>query len=357
MRVDLFNFDLPPERIAQEALEPRDAARLLVLPRQGTGSVHRTVRDLPDFLRPGDLLVLNDTRVLAARLLAKKPTGGKVEILLLEPAREPGSAGPNSRLGAWWALIGASHVPRPGVRLDLGGGFSATLLAGPGPGGRGLVELDGAGTVEELMAQRGRLPLPPYIRRAAEDPRTEVDSRRYQTVFAETPGALAAPTAGLHFTPDLLARLRDQGVEQARVTLHVGEGTFRPVTVSDVERIVLHPERFDLPPATAEAVAATRRRGGRVVAVGTTVVRTLESCLEARPGVPVPGSGSTSLFIQPGHRFRFVDALVTNFHLPCSTLLMLVAAFAGRERVLAAYAEAIRLGYRFYSYGDAMLIL
>ena len=354
MDVALFDFELPPERIAQDAVEPRDAARLLVLDRSGGALRHHRVADLPSLLAPGDLLVVNDTRVAPARLFARRVTGGRVELLLLEPA------GTDGRGERWRVLVGASRAPRRGEPLALPDGYVAELLEAPGAGGEtgtALVRIEGPGTVAALAAAHGRLPLPPYIHRTPDDPRWVRDRERYQTVFAAEEGALAAPTAGLHFTPGLLARLEEAGIARTAVTLHVGEGTFRPVRVGRTEEISLHPERFLLPGAACDAIAAARARGGRVVAVGTTVVRTLESRAARGDGSPQPGAGETALFVAPGHRFRFVDALITNFHLPRSTLLMLVAAFAGRERVLAAYRAAVAAGYRFYSYGDAMLVL
>ncbi len=354
MDVALFDYELPPGRIAQEAVEPRDAARLLVLERATGACRHHRVADLPALLAPGDLLVVNDTRVAPARLFARRATGGRVELLLLE------SAGVDRGAERWRALVGASRAPRRGEPLTLPGGYTAELLGDPGAGdaaGEALVRIEGPGTVAALAAAHGRLPLPPYIRRAPEDPRLARDRERYQTVFAAEDGALAAPTAGLHFTPGLLARLEEAGIAHTTLTLHVGEGTFRPVRVSRTEEIALHRERFTLPSPACDAIAAARARGGRVVAVGTTVVRTLESRAARGDGAPEPGVGETALFVAPGYRFRFVDALVTNFHLPRSTLLMLVAAFAGRERVLDAYREAIATGYRFYSYGDAMLVV
>ncbi len=351
MEVSLFDYSLPPERIAQTAVEPRDAARLLVL-RRGTGArEHRQVRDLPELLDAGDLLVVNDTRVTPARLFARKESGGRVELLLLERLAVTGG------VERWRAIVGASRAPRPGRRLELPGGFAALLSEGPDDTGEAVIEINGPAGVETLLSAHGLPPLPPYIRRAPDDPRWVHDRKRYQTVFADRPGAVAAPTAGLHFTPQLLLRLARAGIECASLTLQVGEGTFRPVRAETTEEIVLHGERFELPAATSEAIAGARARRGKIVAVGTTVVRTLESRPPRTDGVPEPGSGTTDLFLAPGHPFRFVDALLTNFHLPRSTLLMLVAAFAGRELVLDAYREAVDRGYRFYSYGDAMLVL
>ncbi len=371
MDVALFDYELPPERIAQEAADPRDGARLMVLDRAAGATAargHAHVRDLGSYLRPGDLLVVNDTRVVPARIHGRKPSGGRVELFFVGPV--PGGAGDE----AWRVLIGASRAPREGTTIELPGGYAAEVLEAPDDEGAAVVRVrapraaggrpehggeapDCGGGVPALLAAHGLPPLPPYIRRAPGDPRGPADRERYQTVYARAEGALAAPTAGLHFTPALLERLAAQGVRRAPVTLHVGEGTFRPVKAADTGAITLHAERFDLPAATADAIAATRAAGGRVVAVGTTVVRTLESRPPRPDGAPEPGAGATSVFIAPGFAFRYVDALLTNFHLPKSTLLMLVAAFAGRERVLDAYAEAVREGYRFYSYGDAMLVL
>ena len=354
-----FEFELPRELIAQEAVEPRDAARLLVLDRSRPGLEHRRVADLPGLLGPGDLVVVNDTRVVPARLFARKESGGRVELLLLQPlgeAGEAGEAGEGASTREWRALVGASRVPRPGAPLELEGGFQATLLEEPDERGEAALRIEGPAPLEELMSAHGKLPLPPYIRRDPQDPRDARDRERYQTLFAERPGALAAPTAGLHFTEGLLAGLEEAGVELARITLHVGEGTFRTPAESALDRIELHREECVVSEQLADAVARTRSRGGRVLAVGTTTTRALESRPERSPGVPEPGSSATGLFIKPGHRFRFVDMLLTNFHLPGSTLIVLVAALAGRERVLEAYAEAVALRYRFFSYGDAMLV-
>ena len=332
MRLSEFDYLLPEERIAQAPVEPRDASRLLVM---GGGEAldDRWFRDLPDLLREGDLLVFNDTRVIPARLLGRKATGGRCEILLLERTGED----------TWEALL--ARPPRVGGTVDLGGGFHATLLDRSGK--TGTVRLD-RGALEAV----GRVPLPPYIRR---EPRPE-DRERYQTIYAERPGAVAAPTAGLHFTERVLADLAARGVRTARVTLHVGAGTFLPVEGDEVEAHRMHAEAFDLPDRTARAIEETRSQGGRVIAVGTTVVRTLET--RAREDRTVePGAGRCDLYIYPGFRFRAIDLLLTNFHLPRSTLLLLVCAFGGRDRVLRAYDHAVRAGYRFYSYGDAMLVV
>ena len=328
-----FDYHLPPEAIAQHPGE-RGESRLLVLGRTGE---ERRFADLPDLLDPGDLLVVNDTRVIPARLRARRPTGGRVEILLVE--RE----GPAS----WWCLL------RPGRRLSPG----APLAIESGPAARVEERADGRCrlTFEQpigpLLAEIGETPLPPYIDRPVE-PR---DRQRYQTVYAARPGAVAAPTAGLHFTPGLLAALERRGIRQASLTLHVGPGTFRPVKAENPEEHVMDSERFEIPEATAQAVAATRRNGRRVVAVGTTVVRSLETAATS-DGLVTAGAGRTGLYIRPGYGFRVVDRLITNFHLPRSTLLMLVCAFAGRNRVLDAYRQAVGSGFRFYSYGDAMLV-
>ncbi len=339
--LDLADYDyaLPPERIAQEPTPERDAARLLALDRATGALAHGAVAELPRWLRAGDLLVVNATRVLPARLRGAKATGGRVEALLLGRGDAP---------GRWRALLRGGT--RAGAALRLGAGadaFDATV-ASLGPDGE--VELALAPDVDPYRA--GEAPLPPYIRRAAA---CGADRARYQTVFAREPGAIAAPTAGLHLSERLLAAIERAGVERAEVVLHVGVGTFRPLRDADLAAGRLHEERFELPEATAAAVARTRERGGRVVAVGTTSARVLETCA-ADAGRVRAGRGATDLFLRPGSAFRVVDALLTNFHLPRSSLLLLVAAFAGRERVLAAYAEAIARGYRFYSYGDAMWI-
>ncbi|HEY8494565.1 MAG TPA: tRNA preQ1(34) S-adenosylmethionine ribosyltransferase-isomerase QueA [Myxococcota bacterium] len=338
-----FDYELPPERIAQRPAEPRESARLLVLDRGGAPLRHERVSDLPALLRPGDLLVVNATRVLPARLRGRKASGGAAEALLL--ARAPGAP------GRWRALVRCRGRLRPGGRFEFGSGDAAFEAEIETVDEAGEVVLRIPAEVDPYRA--GEPPLPPYIRRAAHDP---ADDERYQTVFARVPGAVAAPTAGLHLGPALLDALAAAGVARAELVLHVGPGTFRPLRPADLAAGRLHAERFELPEATAEAIARTRAQGGRVVAVGTTTTRVLET--RARPGGLVePGCGETDLFLRPGARFQVVDALLTNFHLPRSSLLLLAAAFAGRERLLAAYAEAVRLGYRFYSYGDAMLIL
>ena len=343
MNVADFDYELPPERIAQHPLPRRDASRLLVLERSSGTTAHRRFRDLTRLLVPGDLLVLNDTRVIPARLIGRKSTGGRVELLLLER---------QDRI--WRCLVQASRKPAVGSTLAFDGGLAGRILERFGE--EWSVDLThGSGDVERELERVGAMPLPPYIKRDAGKPPPVDDRERYQTVFAERAGAVAAPTAGLHFTPELLQALRESGVELAFLTLHVGPGTFVPVRSERVEEHRMQAERFVLSQAVAGAVERTRGRGGRVVAVGTTVVRTLESRADDS-GRVIAGSGRAELFIYPGYRFRVVDAMLTNFHLPRSTLLMLVSAFAGRERILSAYREAVRRGYRFYSYGDAMLL-
>ncbi|HEX6900013.1 MAG TPA: tRNA preQ1(34) S-adenosylmethionine ribosyltransferase-isomerase QueA [Thermoanaerobaculia bacterium] len=326
-----FDYHLPPERIAQEAA-PRGESRLLVLDREGPDR-HARIRDLPRLLRPGDLLVLNDTRVIPARLFGHRPSGGRMEVLLIERRGER----------EWDALVKPGRRAQPGTRIDFADGLAAEVVD-KREDGRHLLRF--SEPVEPHLDRLGHIPLPPYIHR----PDTPADRERYQTIYARHPGSVAAPTAGLHFTEELLREIEAAGIGIARVTLHVGVGTFKPVSAEKIEEHRMESERYEI----SEETAAALRRARRVVAVGTTVVRTLESA--ARDGEVQPGSGATELFITPGFNFQLVDALLTNFHLPRSTLLMLVSAFAGRERVLAAYEEAIREGYRFYSYGDAMLV-
>jgi S-adenosylmethionine:tRNA ribosyltransferase-isomerase len=337
MRKDLFTFDLPPELIAQRPLEKRRASRLLCLDRQ-TGAIdHRRFTDLPGLLQPGDLLVFNDTRVIPARLYARKPTGGHVEILLERLLADDRCL----------AQLRVSKKPAIGMRLELEGGGALEVMRRDGP----FYELSKAdGGLVDLLERRGHMPLPPYIERADE----EDDRERYQTVYARHPGAVAAPTAGLHFDEELLGAIDARSVERAFVTLHVGAGTFQPVRAERIEDHAMHAEHLEVGPSVVDAVARTRARDGRVVAVGTTCVRSLETA--AAGGALAPFAGDSRLFIYPGYEFRVVDALVTNFHLPESTLLMLVSAMAGTEPVLAAYREAVRERYRFFSYGDAMFI-
>jgi S-adenosylmethionine:tRNA ribosyltransferase-isomerase len=343
-----YDFVLPADRIAQEPAEPRDAARLLVLARAAGACHDLRVLDLPSLLRPGDCLVVNDTRVLPARLLGRLAGEERaVEVLLLRAAETRGGG------EEWESLVRPARRCPVGTLLSLADGRVSATVTATGEAGRRRLRLDWPGPIEALLEAHGLPPLPPYIRRYRK-PGGE-DWARYQTVYAARPGAVAAPTAGLHFTPALLDALTGAGVTVHRVTLHVGPGTFRPVRVARVADHRVEAEAFEVPEATAAALAAARRRGSRIVAVGTTTVRALETV--ARPdGSVAPGAGFTGLTITPGHRFRVVDALLTNFHLPRSSLLLLVAAFAGRERVLAAYRHAVAAGYRFYSFGDAMLI-
>ena len=334
-----FDFQLPPELVAQHPADERSASRLL----DGTTRppVDRIFRDLPALLRAGDLLVFNDTQVVKARLFGHKPSGGRLELLIERVLQGQEVV----------AHMKVSKKPPVGTVLDMDGGFSATLL-GRWPDAQGalfhlrLDSPDGA-TPYDLMARCGHVPLPPYITHSD----SAQDERRYQTVFARVPGAVAAPTAALHFDEALLARLDAAGIERASVTLHVGAGTFQPVKTENIAEHTMHAERYQVPEATQQAIAACRARGGRVVAVGTTTVRTLESW-----GATGETAGDTRIFITPGFAFRHVDLLITNFHLPKSTLMMLVSALAGHAHVMALYAHAIREHYRFFSYGDAMLL-
>ncbi|HXX36957.1 MAG TPA: tRNA preQ1(34) S-adenosylmethionine ribosyltransferase-isomerase QueA [bacterium] len=340
MKLSDFDYVLPRDRIAQKPARPRDAARLLVLSRRDGAMEHRTFRDLPEYLHAGDVLVLNDTRVLPARLRGRRAGGGAVEVLLLRP---------NGR-GAWEALIRPGRRVREGARLVFEQGVLEAVAGPRTASGTRLVTLSHEGELRAVLEHAGEMPVPPYIERPLDDPAD------YQTVYARREGAVAAPTAGLHFTTGLLASLRAQGVETVYLTLHVGLGTFRPVETEAIEAHHMDREWYELTSDAARAINAARARGGRVVAAGTTAVRTLES-VSRDDSTVASGCGWTELFITPGFRFRATDAVITNFHLPRTTLLILVSAFAGRERVLAAYQAAVREGYRFYSFGDAMLIL
>jgi S-adenosylmethionine:tRNA ribosyltransferase-isomerase len=335
-----YDYDLPAGSIAQTPPDTRDGARLLVIDRGQGGLADRRIVELPELLRPGDCLVVNDSRVIPARVLAEDAGGRPVELLFLE-AETP---------SRWRALVRPGRRCRPGAVLGVGRARLEVLAVVP-DGARVVERRDG--TIEALLADHGRPPLPPYIARHAK-PAPE-DWERYQTVYARTPGSVAAPTAGLHFSDALLGGLRRRGIEVHAVTLHVGPATFRPVTAPRVETHTLPPERATVPAATAAAVTLARRQGRRVVAVGTTVTRTLESAV-GEDGQVAPLDGHAAVTIRPGHRFRAVDALLTNFHLPRSSLLVLVSAFAGRELILGAYRHAVAAGYRFYSYGDATLI-
>ena len=339
MRTADFDYTLPPDLIAQHPIEPRDHARLLVVRRADGSLEHRRFFDLPDLLRPGDLLIANDSRVIPARLHTRKSTGGAVELLLLR----------RNEAGWWLALARPSRRLRAGMVLSVEGGGRTYEIELGARRDDGLFEVRLED--EALIAACGEAPLPPYIHEPLGDP------ERYQTVYAREEGSAAAPTAGLHFTPDLMERLAARGMELAYVTLHVGLDTFRPVEADDPREHRIHTEYAVLPPETARAIARARERGGRVVAVGTTSVRTLESAARGRDGAIEAYRGDTGLMILPGHEFHAVDAMITNFHLPRSTLLMLVSAFAGKDLIDAAYAEAVRQRYRFYSFGDATLLL
>ncbi|KAF1725882.1 MAG: tRNA preQ1(34) S-adenosylmethionine ribosyltransferase-isomerase QueA [Pseudoxanthomonas sp.] len=338
MKKSDFHFDLPEALIAQAPLPERSASRMLVVPPGDAPFADRHVRDLPEWLQPGDLLVFNDTRVIPARLFGQKESGGRVEILIERLLPE----------NAARAQVGASKSLKPGSRIQLDAGGEAEVVGRDGEFYQ--LRFHVPDSLESWLQKAGRLPLPPYIQRAP----GQDDDERYQTVFARELGAVAAPTAGLHFDDALLAALRDRGVEFGHVTLHVGAGTFQPMRVDNIHEHRMHSEWLNVGAALVEQVRATRARGGRVIAVGTTVVRALESAM--RDGELQPFAGETQIFIFPGYRIRSVDAMVTNFHLPESTLLMLVSAFAGKDRIMAAYAHAVREQYRFFSYGDAMLL-
>lgn len=342
VRTEDFDFELPPELIAQQPAS-RGTSRMLVLDRSGEGVDHRGVKDLPTLLRPGDLMLLNDTRVIPARLYARRPTGRRFELLLL---RELDG-------GSWESLLRPGARARVGERLGLDDG-GEVLLVERRDEGRWAVRFEPSLELDRLD-RIGEMPLPPYIDRP--DGATAEDRSTYQTVYASTPGAVAAPTAGLHFTGELLDEIVASGIEVAYVTLHVGLGTFRPVTAERVSEHRMHSEWYRFSRETADAVNQAVAAGRRIVCVGTTSVRALEGALAAGEGEVVPGEGWTDIFITPGSDFRGVGAMLTNFHLPKSTLLMLVSAFAGRDRVLEAYKQAIASRYRFFSYGDAMLIL
>ncbi len=366
LRISDYDYELPPELIAQTPIEPRDASRLLVVHRASRALEHRHFRDIGDYLQPGDLLIANQSRVIPARLLGRRAgTGGAVEVLLLAERPDRGA-------DVWEALVRPGRRLREGARLlfgeepatgqpprllgeilertEAGGRFVRFTLTPEEAAARSSASGEPR-SVRQLIEEIGRMPLPPYIRAPLANP------ERYQTVYARIAGSAAAPTAGLHFTPELLARLQEQGVRVGFVTLHVGLDTFRPVEVEDVRDHKMHSEEIDLDEATAELINETRRSGGRVVAVGTTSVRVLESVASLHGGEVRPYHGYTGLFITPGYRFQVVDAMITNFHLPRSTLILLVSAFAGKALIEEAYQEAIRQRYRFYSFGDAMLLL
>ncbi len=338
-----YLFDLPPERIAQRPARERDASRLMVLGADG-GVENRVFADLPGLLEPGDLLIRNNVRVLPARLLGRRRGGGAAELLLVRPGRMDGRE-------AWLCLARPANCFKPGREFSFGGGELTAAALGAGDHGMVWIEFSRKGADFLAALERfGQVPLPPYIERPEKRPDAE-DAERYQTVYAKRPGAVAAPTAGLHFTPEIDRRLAGRGVEVAELTLNVGPGTFRPIQAGNLDDHRMDAEWYEIPEAARAATAAARSRGGRVLAVGTTTARALETA--ALTGAP---SGWSELFIRPGHRFLVLDGLVTNFHLPGSSLLVMISALAGRKRILSAYAGAIASGYRFYSYGDAMLI-
>ena len=340
MKTSDFYYELPPELIAQTPLERRDGSRLMVLDRETGAIAHRHFYELPDLLRPGDCLVLNNSRVLPARLLGhREPSRGAVEVLLL---RDKGD-------GVWECLTKPGRKTRTGTELSFGDGELTATVVGEREDGNKLVRFRYEGIFLEVLERLGKMPLPPYIREELED------GERYQTVYSKINGSAAAPTAGLHFTKELLQTIRDKGVPLAYITLHVGLGTFRPVKADEVTDHHMHSEFCMIDHETAELLNRTKRNGGRIVCVGTTSCRTLESFAK-EDGTFEESSGWTDIFIYPGYRFKAMDALITNFHLPESTLVMLVSAFAGREHILSAYAEAVREKYRFFSFGDAMLI-
>lgn len=336
-----FYFDLPEEQIAQDPLEDRSSSRLLVLDKNTGEYEHKVFRNIVDYLKPGDCLVLNNTKVIPARLYGEREgTGANIEILLLKRCEND----------IWETLVKPGKKAKPGTKILFGGGLLVGEVIDVVEEGNRLIQFTYEGIFEEILDQLGQMPLPPYITHQLKD------KNRYQTVYAKYDGSAAAPTAGLHFTPELLQQVRDMGVEIAEVTLHVGLGTFRPVKVENVLDHHMHSEFYMINEDAAEKINHTKKSGGRIICVGTTSCRTIESAADENGHIE-PCSGWTEIFIYPGYRFKILDCLITNFHLPESTLLMLVSALAGREHVLAAYAEAVKKGYRFFSFGDAMLIV
>ena len=339
MKTSDFDFFLPEELIAQTPLEKRDTSRLLTLDKTTGQTGHRHFYDLPSFLRPGDCLVLNDSRVLPARLIGRRPTGGVCEVLLLQDRGD----------NVWECLVRPGRKLKVGAQVIFGDGLLTATIEGEADDGKRLVKFHYQGIFLEILEQLGKMPLPPYIKAELQD------NERYQTVYSKVVGSAAAPTAGLHFTPELMKQIEDMGVKLCYVTLHVGLGTFRPVKAEDILEHEMHSEYCEISRETADIINETKRNGGRVICVGTTSCRTVES-FAAEDGTMTERSGWTNIFIYPGYRFKTLDALVTNFHLPQSTLIMLVSALAGRENVLNAYAKAVEEKYRFFSFGDAMFI-
>ncbi|CCO07226.1 tRNA preQ1(34) S-adenosylmethionine ribosyltransferase-isomerase QueA [Desulforamulus hydrothermalis] len=341
MKLIDFDYHLPEQLIAQEPLEKRDQSRLMVVHRDNRPLEHKVFRDLVEYLRPGDVLVMNESKVLPARIYGTKTsTGAKIEVLLLRQIAER----------RWEALVKPGKKARVGDMLDFGeGSMTGSILDHTEAGGR-IIEFSHREPFLQVLERLGTMPLPPYIKKPL------ADRQRYQTVYARQEGSAAAPTAGLHFTHELLDEIRSMGVKTVTVLLHVGLGTFRPVQTEDIEQHVMHSEYYEIAPQAAEEINKAKEQGGRVIAVGTTSVRTLETAGNAK-GLVLPGSGMTDIFIYPGYKFKIIDGLITNFHLPKSTLLMLVSALAGREKILAAYRTAVQEKYRFFSFGDAMLII
>ncbi len=341
MKTSDFYYDLPEELIAQDPLEDRSSSRLLVLDKNSGETEHHVFREIVNYLDPGDCLVINDTKVIPARLIgAKEETGAKIEVLLLKRGADD----------VWETLVKPGRKAKPGTRISFGDGLLVGEVVDIVDEGNRLIHFEYEGIFEEILDRLGQMPLPPYITHQLKD------KDRYNTVYAEHPGSAAAPTAGLHFTPELLEKIRDKGVDIAHVTLHVGLGTFRPVKVDDVENHHMHSEFYMIDKAAAEKINRTKENGKRVICVGTTSCRTIESAADEN-GRLKECSGWTDIFIYPGYQFKILDALITNFHLPESTLVMLVSALAGREHMLAAYREAVKERYRFFSFGDAMLIV
>ena len=340
MKTADFDYELPQDLIAQDPLEQRDSSRLLILDKKTGERTHRIFHDIIDYLHEGDCLVINNTKVIPARLIGEREgTGGKVEVLLLKRKTD----------NVWETLVKPGKKARPGMRLSFGGGLLHAEVQEVVDEGNRLIRFEYEGIFEEILDQLGQMPLPPYITHQLKD------KNRYQTVYAKYEGSAAAPTAGLHFTEELLQQIQEKGVKIARVTLHVGLGTFRPVKVDDVTQHHMHTEFYHVSQEAADIINETKKQGGRVICVGTTSCRTIESAADGQ-GVVQATEGDTDIFIYPGYQFKVLDCLITNFHLPESTLLMLVSALAGKENIMAAYKEAVEMKYRFFSFGDAMFI-